>query len=149
RDEELASRLAGLKLTERLSTARLATITNRIPGKKAKAAMTALADESVFLSPPAVEVANDPAPNRAAQVQMLSRTVTYVNSMIPKLPDFFATRTTLVYQQQSSEGGNFWKIAAADQSLKLAGRDTATLLYRQGREEQEQHRKKFKHASED
>jgi VWFA-related protein len=149
RDEELSSQLAGMKLTERLSSARLAILRDRIPGRKAKSALTALADESVFLPPPDAEIANDPAPDRSAQVQILSRTVQYVNSLIPKLPDFFATRTTLAYQQQSSKGGDFWKSAAADQSMKMAGKDTAMLLYRHGQEEQQQRRRKYERAGED
>jgi VWFA-related protein len=149
RDEDLASRLAGLKLTERLSSDRLSSLRDRIPGKKAKAALTAIADQSVFLSVPAAEIVNEPAPERAAQVQILSQTVKYVNSLIPKLPDFFATRTTIVYQQQSSEGENFWKTATPDQSLKMAGKDLATLLYRQGHEQQEQRRKRYKRAGQD
>ena len=111
--------------------------------------MTALADEYVFLRPPSAEIVNDPVPERAAQVQMLTRTAKYVDSLLPKLPDFFATRTTIVYQQQSSEGENFWKAGVADQSLSMAGSDTATLLYRRGREEQEQRRRTVKHAAEE
>jgi VWFA-related protein len=148
RDEELASRLAEMKLTDRLSSARLESLSGTMPGKKSKSALIALADESAFLTTPAEEIVSDPAPDRAAQVQMLSQTVKYVNSLIPKLPDFFATRTTLVYQQRSSEGGNFWKSAAADQSLRTAGSDTVTLLYRQGHEDQEQSRKHHKHPAE-
>ena len=149
RDEDLASRLAGLKLTERLSSPRLATLINRLPGKKSKSALTALADESVFLAPPAEEIVSDPSPDRETQVRMLLLTARYVNSVTPKLPDFFAARTTLVYQQQSSEGGNFWKAAAADQSLKLVGNDAATLLYRQGHEVQERRRSRYKRAAEE
>jgi VWFA-related protein len=149
RDEELSSRLAGMKLTERLSSARLAVLRDCIPGRKAKLALTALADESVFLASPDAEITNDPAPDRAAQVQILSRTAQYVNSLIPKLPDFFATRTTFAYQQQSSKGGDFWKSAAPDQSLKIAGKDSATLLYRHGQEEQQQRRRKYERAGQD
>jgi len=149
RDGELATRLAGLKLTERLSSQRLAPLRDHVPGKRSKSALTALADESVFLNPPGVETAADPAPDRATQVQLLSRTAHYVDSLLPKLPDFFATRTTIVYEQQSSQGENFWKTAAVDRSLRMAGSDTATLLYRQGREEQEQRRTRRKHETEE
>ncbi len=136
-DGELAEQLAGLELSERLSSSQLSLWQDRLRGKKSRAALAALADESAFLDPPALEIPLDPAPDLDAQRQMLSRTVRYLHEVIPKLPDFFATRTTTQYEQLSPKEGDTWKTALADQSLREAVTEKATLRYRNGHEEQD------------
>jgi hypothetical protein len=138
---ELAKQLAGLELTERLSSTRLSLRKVRLRGKKSIAALVALADESAFLDPPATEINSDPAPDLDTQRQMLSRTVKYLKEVIPGLPDFFATRTTAEYQQPSLKNGDTWKTALADQSLREAVTEKATLRFRNGQEEQDAEKK--------
>jgi VWFA-related protein len=140
-DSDLAKQLAGLELAERLSSTRLSLWKDRLRGKKSIAALVALADESAFLDPPAAEILSDPAPDLNTQRQMLSRTVKYLKEVIPKLPDFFATRTTIEYQQPSPKNGDTWKTALADQSLREAVTERATLRYRNGHEEQDAEKK--------
>ena len=140
-DGELAKQLAGLEMTERLSSSRLAFWKDRLRGKKSIAALVALADESAFLDPPATEILSDPAPDLDTQRQMLSRTVKYLKEVIPGLPDFFATRTTIEYQQPSLKKGDTWKTALADQSLHEAVTEKATLRFRNGHEEQDAEKK--------
>jgi VWFA-related protein len=141
-DGELAEHLAGLELSERLSSNQLSLWKDRLRGKKSKAALVALADESAFLDPPAAEILSDPAPDLDTQRQMMSRTVNYLKEVIPKLPDFFAIRITTEYEQPSPQKGNTWKIALADQSLREAVTEKATLRYRNGHEEQDAAKKK-------
>jgi VWFA-related protein len=141
-DGELAKQLAGLELTERFNSSRLSLWKDRLRGKKSNAALVALADESAFLDPPAAEILSDPAPDLGTQRQMLSRTVKYLKEVLPKLPDFFATRTTTEYQQPSPKNGDTWKTALADQSLREAVTEKATLHYRNGHEEQDAEKKK-------
>jgi VWFA-related protein len=140
-DGELAKQLAGLELTERLSSTRLSLRKVRLRGKKSIAALVVLADESAFLDPPATEILSDPAPDLDTQRQMLSRTVKYLKEVIPRLPDFFATRTTAEYQQPSLKNGDTWKTALADQSLREAVTEKATLRFRNGQEEQDAEKK--------
>ena len=140
-DGELAKQLAGLELTERLNSSLLSLWKDRLRGKKSKAALIALADESVFLDPPAAEILSDPAPDLDTQRQMLSRTVNYLKEVIPKLPDFFAIRTTTEYEQPLPQKGDTWKTALADQSLREAVTEKATLRYRNGHEEQDAEKK--------
>jgi VWFA-related protein len=140
-DGELANQLAGLELTERLSSSRLSLWKDRLRGKKSIAALVALADESAFLDPPATEILSDPAPDLDTQRRMLSRTVNYLKEVIPGLPDFFATRTTTEYQQPSLKNGDTWKTALADQSLREAVNGKATLRFRNGHEEQDAEKK--------
>ncbi len=136
-DGELAKQLAGLELSECLSSTKLSFWKDRLRGKKAKAALVALADDSVFLDPPAAEILSDPAPDLATQREILSRTVTYLKKAIPRLPDFYAIRTTTEYEQPSPQKADTWKTAPADQSLREAVTQKATLRYRNGHEEQD------------
>jgi hypothetical protein len=62
--------------------------------------------------------------------------------VLPKLPDFFAIRTTTEYEQPSHKEGDTWKTALADQSLREAVTEKATLRYRNGQEEQDAEKKK-------
>jgi VWFA-related protein len=141
-DGELARQLSGLELSERLSSSQLSLWKDRLRGKKSKAALVALADESAFLDPPAAEILSDPAPDLDTQRQMVSRTVKYLKEAIPKLPDFFAIRTTTEYEQPSPKEGDTWKTALADQSLREAVTERVTLRYRNGHEEQDAEQKK-------
>jgi VWFA-related protein len=140
-DGELAKQLTGLELSERLNSSLLSLWKDRLRGKKSTAALVVLADESAFLDPPASEILSDPAPDLDTQRQMLSRTVKYLKEVLPKLPDFFATRTTTEYQQPSPKSGDTWKTALADQSLREAVTERATLRYRNGHEEQDAEKK--------
>ncbi len=140
-DGVLAEQLAGLELSERLSSSRLSVWQDRLRGKKSKAALAAVADESAFLDPPEAEIPHDPAPDLEVQRQMLLRTVKYLHEAIPKLPDFFAMRTTTQYEQQSPKEGDTWKTALANQLLREAVTEKATLRYRNGHEEQDVEKK--------
>jgi VWFA-related protein len=135
RDGELADELTGLELSERLSSMELADWKSRLRGKRSKTALTALADGSVFFDPPPSEIPADAAPDHEAQVQILKRTVTYLAEVMPRLPDFFATRTTVQFEQRSTENQT-WKTAPADQSLREGATEVATLLYRDSHEQQ-------------
>jgi VWFA-related protein len=136
-DGELAKQLAGLELSERLNSNLLSLWKNRLRGKKSIAALVTLADESAFLDPPAAEILSDPAPDLDTQRQMILGTAKYLKEAIPKLPDFFAIRTTTEYEQPSPRKEDTWKTALADQSLREAVTEKATLRYRNGHEEQD------------
>ena len=136
-DGALAKQLAGLELSERLNSKLLSLWKNRLRGKKSIAALVTLADESAFLDPPAADILSDPAPDLPTQRQMILRTVKYLKEVIPKLPDFFAIRTTTEYEQPSPQKSDTWKTALVDQSLREAVTEKATLRYRNGHEEQD------------
>ena len=137
-DDELANRLAGLELSERLNSSRLSLWQKRLHGKKSIGALVVLADESAFLDPPAAEISTDPEPDLDAQRQLFSQTVKYLGEVLPQLPDFFAVRTTTEYEQLSPQQAGIWKTALADQTLREAVTEKATLRYRNGHEEQNQ-----------
>lgn len=133
-DAEVGRRLSGMELTERLSTARLATLEATLRGKKARQALVALADESAFMAPPAGEIPPTAPPDAATQRLIMSRTVGYVNKTIPKLPNFFANRTMVQYHEPARKPAQTWKTAAGDQSLYLDETFKATMLFRDGKE---------------
>jgi hypothetical protein len=141
-DGELAKQLAGLELSERLNSNLLSLWKNRLRGKKSIAALVTLADESVFLDPPAAEIPSDPAPDLDTQRQMILGTAKYLKEVIPRLPDFFALRTTTEYEQPSPQKAASWKTAAADQLLREAVTEKATLRCRNGHEEQDTEKRK-------
>jgi len=91
-DADLAQRLTGLVLTDRLSGTRLADLTSRLPGDKSRLALMLIADQSIFLLPPADEMPVDTAPNAESARQMLLKVVKYVNATVHQLPNLMATR---------------------------------------------------------
>jgi VWFA-related protein len=133
-DADVARQLSGMELTERLSTARLATLEATLRGKKARQALVALADESAFLPPPAREIPSTAAPDAATQRLIMSRTVGYLNKTIPKLPNFFANRAMVEYHELPAKPGQTWKTVAGDHSLYPDQTFKAAMLFRDGKE---------------
>ena len=135
-DRTLAGKLNSLELTERLSSARLAALLKQLRGKQAKAALTALADESVFLAPPLEDVPDQPPPDDQAQQQIIVQAEKYLDNVLPMLPDFSADSTTLKYEQPSPNGDDAWKAAPPNRALIQTVSEQTSLVYRNGRERQ-------------
>ncbi|HEY1903622.1 MAG TPA: VWA domain-containing protein [Terracidiphilus sp.] len=108
-DAETARQLSTMELTERMSSTRLSSWKARMPGTKSWSALAAVADASVFLGLPPAEIPTSAAPDLNAQRLMQSRTIDYLLKTIPKLPDFFATRTTAHYREPPVREGQTWK----------------------------------------
>lgn len=132
-DSEAALHLSTLTLTSRLSHARLESMLPHLPGRKSREALTLLADQSAFLPPPSADIPSTPAPTLADQQRMLLRTVDYLRTTIPTIPDLFATRTTVQYQELAQQTPS-WKLASPDQSLTAAPPQSVTVLIRDWRE---------------
>ena len=131
-DGELAGQLSTLELTERMSGAKLSQWTARMPGAKSRAALVAVADSSAFLAPPAEGIPATPPPDLATQRLIMARTIDYLRNTIPRLPNFFATRTTVRYREPPQHDGQTWKTAPGDQFLRQTGSSNATVFYRNG-----------------
>jgi VWFA-related protein len=134
KDTEVAQELSGLELTERMSSARLSSWKARLPGEKSRAALVALADQSAFMSLPAADIPATPPPDPAARRQMLSRTIDYLSKTILQLPDFFATRTTVQYDEPRQKDEEAWKVVTTDQSLHVTETINTTVTFRNGNE---------------
>lgn len=97
-DGKIAKELGGMNLTEQVSPAQLARWQSALPGRNSREALTALADVSAFLDPPATDMLAAPPPDLKAQGAIFSSAIDYVVNTLAKLPDFSATRTTLHFQ---------------------------------------------------
>ena len=99
-DAKVAKKLADLELTERASSTRLARWQESFPGAETRTGLLALADASAFLELPASDIPALAVPDAATQKQILFRMVEYVKTTISRLPDFFAKRTTIHFDDQ-------------------------------------------------
>jgi VWFA-related protein len=133
-DREVARQLSRMELTERLNSMRLRALESALPGKKARQALIALADESVFLPPPAAEILPTAAPDRATQQRMISRAMAYVAQTIPRLPNFLAERTMVEYGEAPRKQDATWKVVTGDPSLYARTTTKATVRYQDGKE---------------
>src|SRR5579863_498199 len=133
-DRECAREIAGVSLTERMSDPRRHSWLVRMPGAKSRSALEALADLSVLLDPPLDEFVSLASPDESAQRDLLARVSDYLSHAIPRLPDFFAVRTTVLYHQAPGRSNQTWKTAVGDQSLQVAETTKTTIVLRHGRE---------------
>ena len=133
-DAELARRFAGLKLTERLSSKRLSSWATGLPGLKSKQALVALADVSAFLNLPVRELPPIAPPGIADQRSMVARAVDYLGKTIPRLPDFYATRTTTHYEDAREKPEQAGTVTATGQPSHTTGSSHVTVVYRDGKE---------------
>jgi len=131
---ELPRKLANLELTERLSTLRLDALLSEIRSERERQALTADADLSFALAPPTDEIVNRPLPPVEEQRAILRRTFDYLQNAIPKLPDFYALRGTVRFEEAPKRDNEIWKMPHQDQTLHFGTSEHATVLYRNGNE---------------
>ena len=93
-DGKVAGQIAGLELTERASSIRLARWETDFSGHHCHEAFTELADASAFLDLPAADMPTFSQPDREMQKAMLAKAIDYVNKTFTRLPNFYATRKT-------------------------------------------------------
>lgn len=122
-DAMVAREIAGLELSERLSSARLTRCLADLPGNRARDALLVLADMSAFLDPPPSEIPAMERPDLTSQRKMIALTMNYVNKTLHDLPNFYATRVTTSFRRQM----------ASDNPLHFVGKYSDLELYRNGR----------------
>jgi VWFA-related protein len=132
-DEKIAQQLSGLEITERLNTAKFTRWQSILPGPESRRALLILADMSAFLEPPASEIPATATPDLASQQHIMAMAVTYTVKTISKLPDFFATRDTIFFEDtpQTSKADTS---VIPYQPLHPVSRSSETVLYRNARE---------------
>ena len=141
-DVQMAAQLSDLVLIERLSAARLSRYETDFPGPRTRQALTVLADMSAFLNPPGEEIPAIARPDPKAQREMIALTVNYVNQTMHQLPNFFATRVTVSFQDNPSldesrrdNNRSFVPdLLIISKPLHSVGRYSVAVLYRGGRE---------------
>jgi hypothetical protein len=132
-DARVARQLSGLELTEKMSSAKLKLLEQSAPGPNSRLALVALADASVFLSPPAADVISQARPDSDEQRHMLASTVEYLAKTVPKLPNFYATRTTVRFEYKLSRKRTREE-SRNDSSWRQVGGSKVVVVYRDGRE---------------
>jgi len=139
-DAKLAQQIDDLELTERISSARLARLEPNMPGPQSLQALIAVADASAFRDLPPAELPLTPVPDRAAQFQILSRAFEYVNSVLPLLPNFFATRDTIRFEETPLDmmAGQSEDLMSektlSSQPLHMVGSSSVKVYFRDGHE---------------
>jgi len=141
-DKEVAQKLRGLELTERLSEPRLESLKAALPGDASKQALLALADESAFLDLPAADTLRLAPPDLATQGKTVSRAADVVVETVSRMPDFFASRTTTRLQDMTmttsgpliTSYGPDQQVLVPDRGFHLVDRVSAIVTYRNGRE---------------
>jgi hypothetical protein len=131
-DQDAAGQLALLELRERLSAARARALSLAVPGPVTRGSLLVLGDASVFLNLPAQDIATIAAPDTATQRQMLNLVQQYVGQTLAQLPNFFATRETILFMDNPPRPGQ--ASVPADDELQLAAKSQATVLYRDGKQ---------------
>ena len=129
-DGDMASHIAELQLTERVSPAQLARCLAAMPGPKSQRALVAMADEGAFLKPSADEVPALPVPDLAQQREMMGLTADYVAHAIRQLPHFYASRALTHYESGVATEASPAEFGALH-AIRLS---RATVQYRDGEE---------------
>lgn len=123
--------LAGIVPTERISPEVVNAIEKSVHGA-ARKQLVGLVDASEFEPPP--NLPQKPAPGVDEQRLIVSHMMHYLDTAIPMLPDFVATRTTTFYSEPTRRNTS-WKSGAGEGLLKELGTSRERLRNRNGKEE--------------
>src|ERR1700744_6102121 len=127
-DAESARQIDGLELSERLTEVKLHQLATYFDaGSQAALALQLLADQSVFLDPPASELPSTAPPDDTAQQRMIKEARRYVGQTLPQLPNLFAIRTTNSYDNRPYEvkkGG--WPVRSGLHLLNSSSQEIST-----------------------
>lgn len=131
-DAAAADQMANLQLTERPSDATAARWRAEFHGKKARIALSGLLDLAALLPLPVQPAPRGPAPDALEQWAILARAQVYLKETIPRLPNFFARRITVHYEEgaQYQQGS----LRIDDHPLHIAQTTRETVAYRHGEE---------------
>jgi hypothetical protein len=116
-----------------MSSAKLRSLEQSVPGTESRWALVALADTAAFLRPAAADVLSQARPDVDKQRRMLESTVNYIATTLPKLPNFYATQTIIRFEYElsrrrtgaGSRNGSLWR---------QVGSSTVIVAYRDGKE---------------
>jgi hypothetical protein len=126
-DDELIPKIAGIELTERLSTLTMYHLVGKYNlGAHVQQALEQLADRSALLSLPPGELLNKPQPGAEAQQAMLQQSRAYVLRELSHLPNFVANQTTtrfddspttLKYFQTMTDQAGFHRVGTLQRKI--------------------------------
>lgn len=122
--------LSSLALTERLPQEKIQELSHKLRSNRDW--VTMIAAQSAFLPPPSSETFADSPPDLIEQHRILAAATNYLSQVIPRLPEFFATRTAAYYGEAVPAPGLDSK--EQTQPLHLQAEKKDTVLYRRGEE---------------
>ena len=131
-DTTMARQLSNLDLIERLTVTKLPRWQAASPGPASRLALLVLADISGFHDVPVANLPAIPRPNHAAQQRIIALAADYARQTISRLPDFFATRDTLRFEDTPGDLQATPIILPAP--LHPVNRSIDKVIYRDGRE---------------
>lgn len=136
-DADVAHELAGMEMTERLSSVKLQALQVMAPGVKTQEALELLADGSALLPPPASEVGDAAVPDGATLRTMMDQLVGYVNKTVRQLPSLTAMRETVVFEDSPAADvlGPTGITSYSYQPLHKVGETSMRVVYHDRREE--------------
>ena len=97
-DQEVATELKQVELTEELTSDLKNSLTPYVPGHETTEQLFVLEARSALLAPPASDLPAAPAPDPAAQQAMLARAADYASKIYAQLPLLSASRVTARFQ---------------------------------------------------
>lgn len=124
-DAEIARKIGGMELSERLTDTTLDRLNAQLKaGSAVSQALQLLADQSAFFDPPASELPATTAPDAATQKRILDAARTYGSQTLLRLPNFLATRTINRYDDspQAIQKGA-WPVRAGLHRVDTSSRE--------------------------
>ncbi len=128
-DDELLPRLAGVELTERLSTLKMYQLIGKYNlGVHVQEALEQLADRAALLDLPTIELLHRPPVDAETQQTMLKKSRAYVLGELSHLPNFVAIQTTtrfdnspvmLKYFQATTDQAGFHRVGTLQQQISF------------------------------
>jgi len=97
-DEEVATRLKEVELSEELTRSARAGMMAYVPGPLSEEQMNVIEGRSAILAPPAADLPATPAPDAAAQKAILTKTTAYVMGTYMHNPHMIVSKATSRYQ---------------------------------------------------
>lgn len=133
RENNIALKLGGVELSERLTTLEKAELTAKYRlGPVARSALDLVGDRSAFLDPPAAELLDLPPPDAEAQHTMVRQAGEFVFNTLAHLPNFFALLTTTQYDDGPLVAGG--ELLAAAPGMHPVGTSEREITFSEGRE---------------
>lgn len=132
-DETLAPQIAGLELSQRLSTTTMFRLIWKYHlGLKMQQALEELSDRTALLNLPENEEPRLPPPDEGNRQAMLESARSYVLQVLSHLPDFMATQTTTRFDDAPS-AMKYWQATTAP-GLHRVGFVQQQITFRDGKE---------------
>lgn len=118
-DADVATALKQVELSEQLTLAVMNKLLADAPGSQTREQLYVLEARSALLAPPPEDIPPTPAPDTAAQKEILDKAAAYVTKTYAQLPVVTATKTTLRFQDNL-------QATAASSGMQGGSRDVST-----------------------